>query len=42
VAFTLVLIFALVGIVVGIFQYRAPATEPLPSTSYSHTIGDTP
>lgn len=33
----LVLMALLVGIVIGIFSYHAPATEPLPSTSYTQT-----
>jgi hypothetical protein len=42
VVFTLIVMSMLVGVVIGIFRYHAPATEPLPSTSYSHTIGATP
>lgn len=42
VVFALIVMATLVGIVVGIFGYHEPATGPLPSTSYSHTIGVTP
>lgn len=37
VAFALVVISALVGIVIGIFGYHAPGTETPPTTSYVQT-----